>query len=280
MNLLEFNERFPNEATCEQYLIQKRWPNGYVCVKCGHTKAWYMTARRTFECASCRKQYSITADTLFHKSQTPLREWFVALFLMSESKKGISGLALKRYLGAKWDERIYEMKAKIQAAMEHREARYFLEGLQEVDVAFLSQDGQKEPTLLVVSLNSRENPKFLRAKLLQTQSASQIAENLTALNPEKARFVSDGHASFRALSQQFKIEAVTMADKRDNQVILPWVHVCISNLKRFLDGTHHSVRKLSGYLAEFCWRFNRRFGNLFERGIYTALSYKPQYLPA
>lgn len=56
---------------------------------------------------------------------------------MSESKKGISGLSLKRYLGAKYSERIYDIKSKIQAAMEHRDARYFLEGLQEVDVAFL-----------------------------------------------------------------------------------------------------------------------------------------------
>jgi hypothetical protein len=66
-----------------------------------------------------------------------------------------------------------------------------------------------------------------------------------------------------------------MEKPEDNQQWLPWVHIVIGNAKRFILGTHHSVRYLGLYLAEFAWRFNRRRGDLFERLIYTALWHNP-----
>jgi len=92
MNLLEFQEKFSTEEDCEQYLIEKRWPDGYVCESCGCVEAWYWEHTRCFECKACRMQRSITSGTMFHRTRTPLREWFLAIYLMTESKKGISRL--------------------------------------------------------------------------------------------------------------------------------------------------------------------------------------------
>ncbi|MEB3244767.1 MAG: IS1595 family transposase [Vampirovibrionales bacterium] len=281
MDFLEFSARFSDEAACEHYLIAKRWPQGYVCPGCQSQKAYYIKARRTFECSICHQQHSITAGTVFHKTQTPLKEWFLAIFLLSQSKKGISGLALQRFLGADYTDRIYRMKSKIQAAMLHRDAKYNLAGLNELDVAFFSESGRKTPVLLSVELDEEGFPRFLKAKTIENQSAEQIQAALVAcFGSNNARFVSDGHKSFEKLADSFKITPIPMREKRDNQVVLPWVHICISNLKRFLLGTHHSVRYLARYLAEFCWRFNRRHLNLFERLIHTAVLFKPDNIPA
>ncbi len=138
MNLMEFQDRFATEEACQKHIISKRWPDGYVCEKCGDKDAWYWDQRRSFECKTCRTQKSITAGTLFHRSQTPLREWFLALYLMTESKKGISGLELQHHLGAKDERRIYDMQRKIREAMTRREARYQLEGFVEIDESFFS----------------------------------------------------------------------------------------------------------------------------------------------
>lgn len=64
----------------------------------------------------------------------------------------------------------------------------------------------------------------------------------------------------------------------DGKEYLPWVHILISNAKRFINGTHHSVNRLQAYLEEFTWRFNRRFGDLFQRMIISSIHYKPAYL--
>jgi transposase-like protein len=280
MDFLEFSARFVDESACEQYLIQKRWPEGYVCPGCQSKKAWYIKARRSFECSKCRQQHSITANTVFHRSKLPLQKWFLAIFLLSQSKKGISGLGLQRFLGLNHPVSIYLMKRKIQAAMVSRDETYKLAGLNELDVAFFSESGQKTPVLLSVDVDEKGFPRFLKAKTIQNQSAAAITIALESFGSDNARFVSDGHKSFEKLAENFKITPIVMREKRDNQVVLPWVHVCISNLKRFLLGTHHSVRHLERYLAEFCWRFNRRHLNLFERLINTAILFKPDYLPA
>src|SRR5436190_5730157 len=98
LNLLEFQSKFPDEASCELHLIASRWPEGFVCSGCRSKECWYFGKRRTFQCKQCKRQESITANTMFHRSRTPLREWFLAIYLICESKKGVSGLALARHL--------------------------------------------------------------------------------------------------------------------------------------------------------------------------------------
>jgi transposase-like protein len=128
MNLLEFQRTFPDEAHCEAYLIEKRWPNGFTCPHCANQGGWYLPARRSFECTACHKQQGITAGTIFHKTRTPLQEWFLALFLMASHKKGISGLQLQKDLGATYQARVYRIQRKIREAMAAREALYQLGG--------------------------------------------------------------------------------------------------------------------------------------------------------
>jgi hypothetical protein len=77
---------------------------------CGSKEAWYLSARRSFQCQHCNNQHSITADTLFHASHTSLLEWFLALYLVTESKKGISALELPHHLGMRDSRRAVRIK--------------------------------------------------------------------------------------------------------------------------------------------------------------------------
>lgn len=170
MNLLMFQEMFPDEAACEQYLIEKRWPEGFVCPACGEKEGWYLSARRSFQCKSCHSQESITADTLFHRTRTSLREWFLAIHLVTESKKGVSIAELARQLGMKDEQRASRMKRRIQEAMAERNSRYLLQGFVELDEAVFIEAGENVPVMVAVSVEDEGRPKYVRFQVVDESS--------------------------------------------------------------------------------------------------------------
>lgn len=92
-SLIAFQQRFPDKAACAAYLAAVRWSHGFVCPRCGHSKAWLLQTKVwTYECAGCRKQTSVTAGTILHGSKLPLTLWFWAAYLMATHSNGISAL--------------------------------------------------------------------------------------------------------------------------------------------------------------------------------------------
>lgn len=287
MNLLEFQEQFSSEADCERHLVERRWPEGYVCESCGSKEAWYITARRAFECKHCRAQKTITSDTMFHRSRTPLREWFLAIYLVTESKKGISGLELQRHLGHGDERRAYRLKERIQQAMQARDNRYTLAGYVEIDEAFFggAHPGKrgrgsenKTAVLVGVSVDEEDRPRYVKFEILPDFKGETLEKTVGGMVDKGSFVVTDGYAGYNGLQEDYEHLPCTMERPELNQEYLPWVHIVISNAKRFILGTHHAVKRLPAYLAEFAWRFNRRFCNLFDRMIVSAIQYKPAYL--
>ena len=100
-SLIEFQQRFPDEAACVKYLVAARWPEGFVCPACGNSKAWALQTKPwTWECAGCGKQTSVTAGTIMHHSKLALTTWFWAAYLMATHSNGISALQLQRQLAS------------------------------------------------------------------------------------------------------------------------------------------------------------------------------------
>jgi len=84
-SLIEFQQRFADEAACVRYLFAARWPEGFVCRGCGTSKAWELQTKPwTWECAGCGRQTSVTAGTIMHYSKLPLTTWFWAAYLNFE----------------------------------------------------------------------------------------------------------------------------------------------------------------------------------------------------
>ena len=141
--MLEFQERYGSEAGCIEALARLRWPQGYVCARCGARRSYRLKTRpRTFECARCGHQESVTAGTIFHRTRTPLRKWFLAAWWMARDKRGVSALLLSRELGLRY-ETAWLMAHKLRHALTER-PEFPLEGLVEVDESYYGGRGKPE----------------------------------------------------------------------------------------------------------------------------------------
>ena len=99
-SLTEFQETFPDEASCATFLFDRRWPDGFVCPVCGNGRAAALKSRAyTYECSDCGRQTSITAGTALHRTKLPLTVWFWAAHLMSTHSNGMSARQLEDQLG-------------------------------------------------------------------------------------------------------------------------------------------------------------------------------------
>src|SRR3954453_6136080 len=132
-SLPEFEARFPDEAACARWLLEKRWPDGFRCPACGHDRAWELGRERlTLQCAACGRQVSVTAGTVLHGSHLALRTWFLAAWLMATHRNGISARQLWFQLGLGSYKSAWLLVRKLRRAMVDPE-REPLAGLVEVD---------------------------------------------------------------------------------------------------------------------------------------------------
>ncbi len=135
LTVKEFRARFGDDDQCARYLASERWPNGFLCPRCGGRSRGYMASRRVEECAACGYQCSVTAGTIFHKTRVPLTGWFWAIYRMGQDKKGISALQLSKEIGVSYPT-AWLLQHKIRKAMADRDQRYQLSGLIEVDEGY------------------------------------------------------------------------------------------------------------------------------------------------
>jgi transposase-like protein len=123
----EFQEQFGTEEACREYLYKKRWPNGFICPKCGHTERFNIKSRNRYQCKACGHQTTATAGTIMEKTRTPLTKWFAAMYLVAEDKRGLSAMALRRKIGVAYFT-AWTMLRKIRFAMGNRDEKYMLDG--------------------------------------------------------------------------------------------------------------------------------------------------------
>lgn len=107
-SLPELFRDYGEEEQCQAALFQWRWPNGFCCPACHSSHYCELKTRHLYQCNHCHHQTSLTSGTLFDYSKLPLTTWFLAIYLITQAKTGISALALRRELGvlSKWMIRI------------------------------------------------------------------------------------------------------------------------------------------------------------------------------
>jgi Transposase zinc-ribbon domain len=116
-DLPTFLKRFGTDAKCRAYLVRARWPAGFRCTGCGHDRAWSHKQRLIEECTACGKQHSILAGTIFEQTKTRLATWFLAIYLVTSSKGGISAMELQRQMGFGSYQTAWSWLHKIRRAM-------------------------------------------------------------------------------------------------------------------------------------------------------------------
>jgi len=285
MDLLEFQKRFSSEEKCLKHLFALRWPEGYVCPRCGCERSSLHTTRGLYQCSACKYQVSVIAGTIFHKTRTPLVKWFWMIFMMSRQKSGVSMLSLQRILGIKSYKTVWTMGHKIRKAMADRDAQYQLAGLVEMDDAFIGPRkpgppgrGAKGKAKVVIAVESGDkHAGFAVMKhVLAVDSDQILAMAQDKIQPD-SDVRTDGWRAYQTLgSNGFGHESVIVSKDKEALKQLRWVHVLTANVKGNLRGVYHGVsgKHLDRYLAEFSYRFNRRLwdSQLFNRTVTACLS--------
>lgn len=298
LTLLDFQTRFPDEQSCLEYFLAMRWPDGCVCPKGCKAKMDVVKKRsgQVFDCRSCGAQISPTAGTMFHKSRIPLRKWFWAIFLMATEKKGVSMLYLQRQLGIKSYRAAWLMGHKIRHAMLERDALYTLSGTVQADEIFIggkqtraqqrATGTNKTAFLIGVEEDAEQRPRFVTFEELENIYDANILAAIEKNVAKGSVVKSDGAGAYRKTAKRgFKnLHSVYSKDSAQTAEHLKWVNMLTSNLKRFLLSTYHGVfpKYRDAYLAEFAYRFNRRYWpeQAFDRLLFACIKAKPRTLPA
>src|SRR6266513_1144695 len=97
--LVEAIRYFTDLDVCTDFVAKLRWPNGPVCPRCEGTEHSYLTTRRVWKCKACKKQFSVKLGTIFDDSPLGLDKWLPAVWLIANSKNGISSHELARSVG-------------------------------------------------------------------------------------------------------------------------------------------------------------------------------------
>lgn len=268
---MDFQERFPDDAACLEYLAASRWPEGFRCPGCGGRRAWVLGRRHLRECAECHLQTSVTAGTVMHRTRTPLRLWFWAAYLVATHTPGISAVQLQRQLGISRYETAWLILQKLRRAMVAPE-REPLRGEVEVDETLVGghhegrrggrqRDGTKTLVGVIVEVRG-EGSGRLRLKVLPDAGQRTLTSWVEAGVEPGAIVHTDGWAGYRRLASA-GFDHRPRPQRRDHpdaQKLLPRAHRSVSNLKTWLQGTHRGVspEHLQVYLDEFVFRHNRR----------------------
>jgi transposase-like protein len=264
-NLINLIERYSNEDKCRKYLEGLRWHSGIKCPRCGSKKVSRITERNQYDCDKCRYQFSVTAGSIFHDSHLPLWKWFLAVYLMTESKKGISANQLKRSLAISYKTAWY-LCHRVRKAMVEATNKPKLDGVVEVDETYVGghYDRRRKRNAwekqAVIGLLQRDG--IFEAKKIPTPSKTILTGIIRNRVDRKATVMTDELAAYKSLNKTHKHESINhrkeewvCGDVHTNGIENAW-----SLFKRSVIGSYHKIsnKHLDAYLDEFEWRFNGR----------------------
>lgn len=274
IDLYAFQRKFSTERKCYNFLFKQRWPNGFICSKCKHKHYSFIIKRKLYQCKNCKYQVSVTAGTVFHKSRKPLKIWFWMIFFITRSKTGQSIRHLQRILNIGCYKTAWTMSHKIHKAMQERDATHQISGMIEMDDAYFGKRtvtgkrgrGAGGKCSVIIAVGTRIykgniKPSFLKMEVMDDMKKVNVQEFVNRSITGKSKIKTDKFKSYHWLKDSdFEHNPVRIYNPKDTLKYLPWVHIMIGNIKGIIKGVHHGVstKHLQRFLAEFCYRFNRR----------------------
>lgn len=266
INLVSLIDRYHSEESCRARMEELRWPEGVDCPRCDSKSIARMEDRHQYQCRSCRYQFSVTAGTIFHDTHLPLWKWFLAVYLIVESKKGISANQLKRTIGVSYKTAWY-LSHRIRAALKEVDAQ-LLKGIVEVDETFVGgkMEGQGRgykgnKTVVVGAMQRGGNICLQVVRGTDRETLHGFIRENTAGSTEA--IYTDEWPAYRGIADHdTKHEAVKHRDKEwaRGEVHTNSIENVWSLLKRSIVGSYHQVsaKHLDAYLDELEFRFNNR----------------------
>jgi len=290
LSLHGFQSNYGTEQQCRDALLALRWPEGFVCPDCGYDNGGFIKTRMLYQRYRCGRQTSVTAGTIFHSTKIPLTKWFLGIYFVTQSKNGVSALELMRLLGVAYNT-AWRMKHKIMHVMLLRNNSKRIGGIIQVDDSYLGGEktggkrgrGAEGKTPFVAAVKTKNgHPVEIKLNCISRFSKKEIERWSRQHVHPGSSIVTDGLNCFSGVQDAGCAHSpiITGSGKKSSKhPAFKWVNTVLGNLKNSLSGTYHSFRPIHSarYLAEFQYRFNRRFksGKMISRFVYVAARTSP-----
>jgi len=308
-NLLEAQAYFHSEEVCRQHLEQSRWGGNPVCPYCGINKAPYrLKDGKRYRCSDkdCKKTFSITTGTIFENTNIPLQKWYLAIYLASAHKKGISSLQLHRDIGVT-QKTAWFLLHRIREMLSEN-APIILEGIVEIDETYVGgKEGNKHQSehakakrakqragkgtqgrstekTMVLGLVQRDGK--LIHKVIPSATGAEIFPIIEKHVKKGSDMVTDEFKIYRRL-KSLGYGHETVSHIYNEYVRGQWhsntIEGAFGLLKRGIIGIYHSVspKHLHRYCDEFSYRYNtrkttdaERFNHAITQAVAKRLTYK------
>jgi transposase-like protein len=271
MTIIELHEMFGTDDRCREILERLRWPEGITCPRCKHQGHSWLESYDRYECNACQHQFTVISGTVFQDTHLALTKWFVATYLLCESRKGMSANQIKRIIGGSYKTSWY-LCHRIRAAMAQID-QPMLSGTIEMDETYIGGRARgrgkgfhKDTKECVIGIRQRGGDlRFFHAQDAKSGTlAKYIKENISTdvemivtdeLTGYPSAMIEAGIHGRKHKTVNHKAKEYVRGDVYTNTV-----ESAFSLLKRGIVGTWHkiSAKHLQAYLNEMTFRFDRR----------------------
>jgi len=256
-------DAFPNEEACRKYFERIRFAKGDYCPHCKHDKIMRFSDGKRYRCHKCRKDFTVKTGTLFGESKITMRQWFIAIYLLTTRKKGISSIELAEQVGVT-QKTAWFMDHRIRASFKQSKGK--LLGVVEVDETYLGgkhwrKDGFRKKAAI---MGMTQRGGKIRAFQVPDRQTHTVLKAMTKNVSKDAHVISDDAGVYRKLvrigysrhdSIKHSRRQYVRGNIHTNSIESFW-----ALFKRNYHGTYHSMSKkhLQKYIDEVCFRFNHR----------------------
>jgi len=262
-----FQAEFPNDEACLEFIFDALHSRSCSC----GGKYNLIKGRRQFQCSKCRFQIAPTANTIFHKSPTPLTLWFHAIHVFSNAKSGISAKQMERDL-----EVTYKCAWRILSLIRKslKQSKEPLTGIVEMDSAYIGgrhYGGKNNEQLSramkaksVVTVAVTRGGK-IRAEVRPNVTADEMEDFIMNNISEGSNLMTDNAKGYDRVKGRYNLEKV---DHGKGEYVRGKAHIntietWFSHIKRSIRGTYKVISKqhLQSYLDGFVFHYNNRYND-------------------